>query len=291
MRTVMKNKVFTRLMTVLLLVVMVIMAAYPSVAYAQVDEKEAAQETLKEEPKKPEITVIKKEEEKEVRYPNKLNAKEPENLKQNQTASNGGTQNTNKGIPTEPTKARASVTENKDNANQDYPIHHNSDKDNKETDKYSADARQFITFQTKNGKTFHLIINHDEQGENVMLLTEVSEDDLLNMVEAKEKPKEVVKEEPVKQEKTEEAKSEKKEEKSSTGTYILLALVTLGALGAGYYFKVAKKKEDKELEALEEDDDFFSEAEGGEEMENEEVENQEMENETETDDSEDELEE
>ena len=291
MRTVMKNKVFTRLMTVLLLVVMVIMAAYPSVAYAQVDEKEAAQETLKEEPKKPEITVIKKEEEKEVRYPNKLNAKEPENLKQNNAASNGEKANTNKGVASAPSKARASVTENKDNANKDYPIHHNSDKDNKETDKYSADARQFITFKTKNGKTFHLIINHDEQGENVMLLTEVSEDDLLNMVEAKEKPKEVVKEEPVKQEKTEEVKPEKKEEKSSTGTYILLALVTLGALGAGYYFKVAKKKEDKELEALEEDDDFFSEAEGSEEMENEEVENQKMEDETETDDSEDELEE
>ena len=289
MRTVTKNKVFTRLMTVLLLVVMVIMAAYPSVAYAQVDEKEVAQETLKEEPKKPEITVIKKEEEKEVRYPNKLNAKEPENLKQNNAASNGEKANTNKGVASAPSKARASVTENKDNANQDYPIHHNSDKENKETDKYSADARQFITFKTKNGKTFHLIINHDEQGENVMLLTEVSEDDLLNMVEAKEKPKEVVKEEPVKQEKTEEVKPEKKEEKSSTGTYILLALVTLGALGAGYYFKIAKKKEDKELEALEEDDDFFSEAEGSEEMENEEVENQETEDET--DDREDELEE
>lgn len=281
MRTVMKNKVFTRLMTVLLLVVMVIMAAYPSVAYAQVDEKEVAQETLKEEPKKPEITVIKKEEEKEVRYPNKLNAKEPENLKQNNAASNGEKANTNKGVASAPSKARASVMENKDNANQDYPIHHNSDKENKETDKYSADARQFITFKTKNGKTFHLIINHDEQGENVMLLTEVSEDDLLNMVEAKEKPKEVVKEEPVKQEKTEEVKPEKKEEKSSTGTYILLALVTLGALGAGYYFKIAKKKEDKELEALEEDDDFFSEAEVNEEMENEEVENQELEDETE----------
>ena len=289
MGTVMKNKVFKRLMTVLLLVVMVIMAAYPSVAYAQVDEKEAAQETLKEEPKKPEITVIKKEEEKEVRYPNKLNAKEPENFKQNNAVSNGEKVNTNKGVASAPSKARASVTENKDNANQDYPIHHNSDKENKETDKYSADARQFITFKTKNGKTFHLIINHDEQGENVMLLTEVSEDDLLNMVEVKEKPKEVVKEEPVKQEKTEEVKPEKKEEKSSTGTYILLVLVTLGALGAGYYFKIAKKKEDKELEALEEDDDFFSEAEVNEEMENEEVENQEMEDETE--DSEDELEE
>lgn len=267
MGTVMKNKVFTRLMTALLLAVMVIMAAYPSVAYAQVDEKEAAQETVKEEPKKPEITVIKKEEEKEVRYPNKLNAKEPENFKQNNAVSNGEKVNTNKGVASAPSKARASVTENKDNANQNYPIHHNSDKDNKEIDKYSADARQFITFKTKNGKTFHLIINHDEQGENVMLLTEVSEDDLLNMVEAKEKPKEVVKEEPVKQEKTEEAKPEKKEEKSSMGTYILLVLVTLGALGAGYYFKIAKKKEDKELEALEEDDDFFSEAEENDEAE------------------------
>ena len=289
MRRVMKNKVFTRLMTAFLLVVMVMIEAYPSVAYAQVDEKEAAKETVKEEPKKSEITVIKKEEEKDVRYPNKLNAKEPENLKQSNAASNGEKVNTNKGVASAPSKARASVTENKDNANQDYPIHHNSDKDNKETDKYSADARQFITFQTKNGKTFHLIINHDEQGENVMLLTEVSEDDLLNMVEVKEKPKEVVKEEPIKDEPKEEAKPEKKEEKSSTGTYILLALVTLGALGAGYYFKIAKKKEDKELEALEEDDDFFSVAEGNEEMENEEVENQETEDET--DDSEDELEE
>ena len=267
MGTVMKNKVFTRLMTALFLAVMVIMAAYPSVAHAQIDEKEAAKETVKEEPKKPEITVIKKEEEKEVRYPNKLNAKEPENFKQNNAVSNGEKVNTNKGVASAPSKARASVTENKDNANQNYPIHHNSDKDNKEIDKYSADARQFITFKTKNGKTFHLIINHDEQGENVMLLTEVSEDDLLNMVEAKEKPKEVVKEEPVKQEKTEEAKPEKKEEKSSMGTYILLVLVTLGALGAGYYFKIAKKKEDKELEALEEDDDFFSEAEENDEAE------------------------
>ena len=281
MGTVMKNKVFTRLMTALVLAVTVIMAAYPSVAYAQVDEKEAAQETLKEESKKPMITTIKEEKEKDVRYPNKLNAKEPENLKQSNAASNGEKVNTNKGVASAPSKARASVTENKDNANQDYPIHHNSDKENKETDKYSADARQFITFKTKNGKTFHLIINHDEQGENVMLLTEVSEDDLLNMVEAKEKPKEVVKEEPIKDEAKEETKPEKKEEKSSTGTYILLALVTLGALGAGYYFKIAKKKEDKELEALEEDDDFFSEAEGSEETENEEVENQEPEDETE----------
>lgn len=206
-----------------------------------------------------------KEKEKEVRYPNKLTPKAPAN-NSNQDSSMDGTNktvNTNKGVASAPSKARGTVTENKDNANKDYPIHHG---DEKEVDMYSADARQFITFQTKNGKTFHLIINHDEYSENVMLLTEVSEDDLLNMVEKKEAPKqEITKEEPT----NEEVKSEKKEEKSDLGTYILLALVVAGALGGGYYFKVVKKKEkeEEELENLEEDDDFFSEAEEYEESE------------------------
>lgn len=282
MRTVMKNKVFTRLIAVFIMALAALTAAYPQAAYAQTDETEAAQEELKKEIKKPEITAIekKKEKEKEVRYPNKLNAKEPENLKQNASASGSEKPNTNKGVASAPSKSRASVVENKDNANKDYPIHHNSDKECKEADKYSADARQFITFKTKNGKTFHLIINHDEQGENVMLLTEVSEDDLLNMVEVKEKPKEAIKQEsePVK----EEVKPEKKEEKSNSGTYIILLLVIVVALGAGYYFKIVKKKENKEIENLEEDDDFFSEAESEEET------GEADEAETETGDSEDE---
>ena len=214
---------------------------------------------------KDENTKQSKDKEKEIRYPNKLTAKTPANNNSQDSAMDGTSKsvNTNKEVASAPSKARGSVTENKDNANTEYPIHHSDDKDNKETDKYSADARQFITFQTKNGKTFHLIINHDEDSENVMLLTEVSEDDLLNMVEKKEAPKqEVVKEEPIK----EEVKPEKKEEKSNLGTYIILLLVVGGALGAGYYFKVVKKKEDRELEALEEeDDDFFSEAESEEE--------------------------
>ena len=206
-----------------------------------------------------------KEKEKEVRYPNKLTAKAPANNSQDSSMESASKSvNTNKGVASSPSKTRASVTENKDNANKEYPIHHGDSSDNKETDQYSADARQFITFQTKNGKTFYLIINHDEDSENVMLLTEVSEDDLLNMVEKKETPKqEVVKEEPVK----EEVKPEKKDEKGNLGTYIILLLVVGGALGAGYYFKVVKKKEDKELEALEEeDDDFFSESESDEEI-------------------------
>lgn len=87
--------------------------------------------------------------------------------------------NTNKGVASAPSKARGTVTENKDNANNDYPFIMEIAAITKKWI-YSADARQ-----TKNGKTFHLIINHDEDSENVMLLTEVSEDDLLNMVEKK----------------------------------------------------------------------------------------------------------
>ena len=226
----------------------------------------------------------KKEEKQEIRYPNKLTPKQPQNSQGNSgtTGSSTGTStttNTNKGVASSPSKARASVTENVDNANNKYPIHHNDGEDNKSTDMYSADARQFITFTTKNGKTFHLIINHDEDSENVMLLTEVSEDDLLNMVEKKEAPKqEITKEEPQK----EESKPVKKEESSNTGTYLILILVVAGALGAGYYFKVVKKKENEELEALEDaDDDFFSEADESEnevdEVETEDKEDDELE--------------
>jgi len=277
----MKTKKWRRLIVATVLSSMLTMHGYPILSYAQVNEQEAAEESVTKEEENAETTEttvtqeVKEEVEREVRFPNKLEAKDPENGKQGSNEE----KSTNKGIATLPGEARATVTEDVDNANNAYPIHHGNETE--ANDQFSADARQFITFRTKNGKTFHLIINHDEQGENVMLLTEVSEDDLLNMVEIKEKPKEVVKEEPIKDEPKEEAKPEKKEEKSSTGTYILLALVTLGALGAGYYFKVVKKKEDKELEALEEDDDFFSEAESGEETENGEVENQEMEDETE----------
>ena len=198
----------------------------------------------------------KKDEKTEIRYPNKLTPKPISTNSEVGTSTNGNEQkNNNKGVATPPSKARGTVTENKDNANKDYPIHNGEDKSNSD---YSADARQFITFTTKNGKVFHLVINHDEESENIMLLTEVSEDDLLNMVEKKEVPKkDVVKEEFV----DEEVKPIKQEE-SDMGTYIIIALAVLGALGAGYYLKVVKKKEKEEVEALENDDDddnFFSE--------------------------------
>lgn len=200
----------------------------------------------------------KESKEKEVRYPNKLTPKQAaSNNSQNSTTDSGEKNvNTNKGVASAPSKARGSVTENKDNANKDYRVHHNDGKDNKETDKYSADARQFVTFQTKSGKTFHLIINHDEQSENVMLLTEVSEDDLLNMVEGKEKPKEEIKKIEDTEPKPEVKKEEPKAENKGNGLYIFLGLIIVAVVGGGYYFKIYKKNQEDDEEDEEEYDEF-----------------------------------
>lgn len=216
------------------------------------------------------VSTTEKEKDIQIRYPNKLTPKGSEQLSNTGTTQTAdsyyGSSNTTSSpknqvaVKTEKSdvsKANASVTENVDNANGEYPIHHEEGS----SELYSADARQFVTFQTKSGKTFHLIINHDESTENVLLLTEVSEADLMHMVEEKEEVKEpvkeVVKEEP---EKVEPEKEPVKEEKSNFGTYLILILVIGGVVAGGYYFKVVKGKEKEELKNLEEPDDYVSEA-------------------------------
>ena len=225
---------------------------YPTYVFAQVSESEIETEATRETASKD------NKEEKEVRFPNKLEAKEPPS--DNQLGSQSDS--INKGIPTAEGSAKAELIENVNNANQDYPIHHGESTED-ESGKYFADARQFITFKTKSGKTFHLIINYDEEGQNVMLLTEVSEDDLLNMVEVKEKPKEEVKKIEEVPPPTEETKEElvkeepkKKEESKGAGLYIFLGLLVMTVVGAGYYFKIYKKNQEES-----EDDEDYNELE------------------------------
>ena len=258
----MKTKKWRRLIVATVLSSMLTMHGYPILSYAQVNEQEAAEESATEEENNAETTVtqeVKEEIEREVRFPNKLEAKDPENGKQGSNEE----KSTNKGIATLPGEARATVTEDVDNANNAYPIHHGNETE--ANDQFSADARQFISFKTKSGKVFHLIINHDEQDQNVMLLTEVSEDDLLNMVEQKESKSEITKEEPEKEESKEEQKPKKMEESGSMGSYVLLIFVVVLVMAVAYYFKVVKKKEAEAVESLEEDDNFFSEADCSEE--------------------------
>ena len=258
----MKTKKWRRLIVATVLSSMLTMHGYPILSYAQVNEQEAAEESVTKEEENAETTVtqeVKEEIEREVRFPNKLEAKDPENGKQGSNEE----KSTNKGIATLPGEARATVTEDVDNANNAYPIHHGNETE--ANDQFSADARQFISFKTKSGKVFHLIINHDEQDQNVMLLTEVSEDDLLNMVEQKESKTAITKEEPEKEESKEEQKPKKMEESGSMGSYVLLIFVVVLVMAVAYYFKVVKKKETEAVESLEEEDNFFSEADCSEE--------------------------
>lgn len=258
----MKTKKWRRLIVATVLSSMLTMHGYPILSYAQVNEQEVAEESVTKEEENAETTVtqeVKEEIEREVRFPNKLEAKDPENGKQ----GSGEEKNTNKGIATLPGEARATVTEDVDNANNAYPIHHGNETE--AYDQFSADARQFISFKTKSGKVFHLIINHDEQDQNVMLLTEVSEDDLLNMVEQKESKPAITKEEPEKEESKEEQTPKKMEESGSMGSYVLLIFVVVLVMAVAYYFKVVKKKEAEAVESLEEEDNFFSEADSSEE--------------------------
>ena len=260
----MKTKNWRRLIVATVLSSMLTMHGFSVLSYAQVNEQEAAEESVAEEENNAETTVtqeVKEEIEREVRFPNKLEAKDPENGKQGSNEE----KSTNKGIATLPGEARATVTEDVDNANNAYPIHHGNETE--ANDQFSADARQFISFKTKSGKVFHLIINHDEQDQNVMLLTEVSEYDLLNMVEQKESKPEITKEEPEKEESKEEQKPKKMEESGSMGSYVLLIFVVVLVMAVAYYFKVVKKKEAEAVESLEEEDNFFSEADSSEEAE------------------------
>ncbi|HEN2229442.1 TPA: DUF4366 domain-containing protein [Streptococcus agalactiae] len=179
----------------------------------------------------------------------------------------GGNTKAVNSLATQENKARGSVIENVDRNGKDITPSGDTEKDKENP----VDVRQFLTFQTKSGKTMHLIVDHSSNQDNVRLLTEVGEQDLLNMIESEDKNTIKV-EEPKKEEvKKEEPKTVpvKEEKKSGIGSFLIVALVIGGVVGAGYYFKVVKAKEDRMLEDFEEDDeDYISESE--DELDNEE---------------------
>ncbi|HEO2941518.1 TPA: DUF4366 domain-containing protein [Streptococcus agalactiae] len=172
----------------------------------------------------------------------------------------GGNTKAVNNLATGENKARGSVIENVDRNGKDITPSGDTEKDKENP----VDVRQFLTFQTKSGKTMHLIVDHSSNQDNVRLLTEVGEQDLLNMIESEDKNTIKV-EEPKKEEvKKEEPKTVpvKEEKKSGIGSFLIVVLVIGGVVGAGYYFKVVKAKEDRMLEDFEEDDeDYISESE------------------------------
>ncbi|KAA9293531.1 CD1107 family mobile element protein [Streptococcus anginosus] len=174
----------------------------------------------------------------------------------------GGNTKAVNNLATGENKARGSVIENVDRNGKDITPSGDTEKDKENP----VDVRQFLTFQTKSGKTMHLIVDHSSNQDNVRLLTEVGEQDLLNMIEGESeaKPKEEVvkKEEPVEEKPK---KEEKEEKKSGIGLYLFMGLIIVGVMGAGYYFKIYKKNEEASFEDEQDynelEDDYEFEAE------------------------------
>ena len=148
----------------------------------------------------------------------------------------------------------------------------------------SETGKEFYTIQTASEKVFYLIIDRDGEEEVVYFLTEVTENDLLNVTadNSETLPKnsaalesaipvtegalpnnngEQGKEEEPTEEPTEDGEGEnteepepepEKPEENPAATYIILGIVAVAAIGGGYYFKVVRKKKE---EFLDEDDD------------------------------------
>lgn len=162
----------------------------------------------------------------------------------------------------------------------------------------SETGKEFYTIQTASEKVFYLIIDRDGEEEMVYFLTEVTENDLLNVTadNSETLPKnsaalesaipvtegalpnnngEQEKEEETAEEPTEDGEEETTEEpepepektgENPVATYIILGIVAAAAIGSGYYFKVVRKKKE---EFLDEDDDEDEEEEYEDDEENE----------------------
>lgn len=160
----------------------------------------------------------------------------------------------------------------------------------------SETGKEFYTIQTASEKVFYLIIDRDGEEEVVYFLTEVTENDLLNVTadnsetlpknsaalesaipvsegalpnnNGEQETEEELTEEPDGEENTEEPEPEpEKAEENPMATYIILGVVAVVAIGGGYYFKVVRKKKE---EFLDEDDDEDDEEEEYDDDEDEE---------------------
>lgn len=133
-------------------------------------------------------------------------------------------------------------------------------------------GKEFYTIRTKSGKIFYLIVDMDKTDDNVYLLTEVSENDLLNFTDTdtvtlpqnqavmeSSLPLEIVEQEPETEPEEKEPEEEAKpaEKTANNSGTILLMVLTLVGVGGGYYYLkfVRGKKESFEYDDEDEDEE------------------------------------
>lgn len=205
---------------------------------------------------------------------NDLNSKVQKTEPKKTPLVSGGNRKATNIIATLPSKSRGTIIENvnenaEDITPKDEPEEEVKEEVKEETEKQKIPMRQFLTFTTQGGKEFHLIVNYDKEGnEQVQMLTEVSEQDLLNSIEGesvedkrrqaeeKERLEREIAEERAKQE-AEELKRKQAEEanKPKKKTPWLMYLIGLLAVaGMGYYQFVYKRQNDSHDDGEDYDD-------------------------------------
>lgn len=205
----------------------------------------------------------------------------------------GNEENPAGGLPvsaqaTEPTSATAQVTEHTTTDSEGNTIEETNMADQEEdadkSDAAGERGKEFYTIQTASEKVFYLIIDKDGDEETVYFLTEIRENDLLNVTtdNSETLPKNSVAlesaipviesalpgseaEDNTVEDETEESDEstdeipedmeEETAEESPLAAYIILGIIGVGVIGAAYYFKVVRKKEDFLDEDDEEDED------------------------------------
>jgi hypothetical protein len=157
-------------------------------------------------------------------------------------------------------------------------------------------TNEFYTITASSGKVFYLIIDRSEDEEMVYFLTEISENDLLNVtsdtnetlprntavedsaipvesIPAETAPaaihsSEEVKEDPsVKEDKPDIKETVEEIKQNPMAGYILMGIIGAVVIAIGYYLKVVKKKQDGDFVEDEDDDDDEDEYEDPDEEE------------------------
>lgn len=137
----------------------------------------------------------------------------------------------------------------------------------KVTQTAEQDGKGFYTIQTKSGKTFYLIVDNTKNTENVYLLTEVSEQDLMNFnlpdtvtlpdagaVRAEPEKKATVTPLPTVEVTQKEPKPVMPEKKNPLVSKILIGLIIGSVIGTGYYFKFYRPKHEQSFDEDDEDE-------------------------------------
>lgn len=214
--------------------------------------------------------------------------------------------------PTKPTNATANVTEHIKVDSNGNEVKENTQKADTETvDGESTDAegeeaergKEFYTIQTRTDKVFYLVIDRDGEEEVVYFLTEISENDLLNVTtdNSETLPKnsaalesaipvtegalpnnngeQTDTENPV-EELPEDGENADTEEPGTEGegetpaqtsnpmaTYIIIGVIAVLGIGGGYYFKVVKGKKEQFIDEEEDEEEEIYEEEENEDSE------------------------